>query len=260
MNDRNHLTIPSLYLVFLLLPWIIVIAESFVSTSFIGGTWGTPTLRWYAKAFTSQAWAQAFVNSAVYCTAAASLATLVGGGLAMGAHMAERRELQVVLYSVSSLPILIPPAITGLAIESTYGDWVPSSVLVPISLSLLGTPIAFILCSTALSDLGERTVWAAQTLGATTYEAYRRIAIPQITDSLFVGWLLALFMALDSVVLPLLLGTISDQTLAEKVWTTLQQDASPVAVSASVIWLTSVVILLLTNRHRLYYILFPNIK
>lgn len=103
------------------------------------------------------------------------------------------------------LPFALPTAVAGIALTAIYADtgWV-GSLLEPygiqlaykpqgivIALIFIGLPFVVRTVEPVLEDLGRDAEEAAATLGATRWQGFRRVVLPEILPALVTGFALA---------------------------------------------------------------------
>lgn len=107
--------------------------------------------------------------------------------------------------SLIDIPFALPTAVAGLTYSSLYSEtgWL-GRFLVPIGIKAVHTPLAVVLVLTFVSlpfvirslqpvfeDLGTESEEAAQSLGATRWQAFRYVIFPSVLPALLTGVALA---------------------------------------------------------------------
>lgn len=127
----------------------------------------------------------------------------VGAALLLVRHRFPGRRL---LDAVIDLPVAVSPVIVGLALTLIYGSrepvggWLtrngleiifslPGMVLATI---FVGLPLVVRALAPVLEEIGDEQEQAAYTLGASTWQTFRRITLPAIRGALAYGVVLAL--------------------------------------------------------------------
>jgi sulfate/thiosulfate transport system permease protein len=173
-----------------------------------------------------------------------------------------------VLDALVDLPIAVSPVVVGLALILVYGKFepigrwlstrgidvifsVPGMVLATIFVSL---PLVVRAIAPVLEEIGVEQEQAAWTLGATSWQAFRRITIPAIRWALAYGMVLALARSLGEYgAVAVVSGNLVDQTqtmtlfVQERFQNFDQQSAYAAAFALAVI---AVLTLLLINLLR----------
>lgn len=131
---------------------------------------------------------------------AASAALAVAVGVPVGRLVASEFRGRAAVRSLVLLPIVLPPVVGGVALLAALGpDGVLGPVLSAVGVELPGTPIAAVIAGAFVSfplvvlaveggfrTLDPRLSDAAETLGASRWYAFRRVAVPTLWPQ-FVG-------------------------------------------------------------------------
>ena len=88
----------------------------------------------------------------------------------------------------------------------------------------LGVPYVVRRAEAAARALDPRLERAARGLGATSWQALRRVTLPLTRRGLLAGMLFAAIVSLDEVVVALFVGGPTTTTLPRKMWSTITQD------------------------------------
>lgn len=146
----------------------------------------------------------ALVLSAITSVAAAVLSTVLGVPIAWVLSRVHFRG-RAVARAIVTLPMVLPPVVGGAALlfalgrSGIIGDalndatgFSPFSVWgVIIANTFVAMPFLILTVEGALNGIDRRHEAAAQTLGATDLEVFRRVTLPMIAPSLKAGILLA---------------------------------------------------------------------
>jgi sulfate transport system permease protein len=148
----------------------------------------------------------------------------VGAAILLARHSFVGRR---VLNALIDLPLAVSPVVVGLALILVYGrfspvgGWlsdrgidvifaVPGMVLATVFVSL---PLVVRAVEPVLTEIGVEQEQAAWTLGATSWQAFRRVTIPAIRWALAYGMVLALARSLGEYgAVAVVSGNLVDQT------------------------------------------------
>jgi spermidine/putrescine transport system permease protein len=191
------------FLVFMLGPILLVVIFSFGSNALIGFPMGGFTLDWYGKLAADTGFHSAFWTSLIVALATAILATLTGTLAAIGLMKVTPAAVRSALMALS-LPVLLPPLVVAIAIVVLFvrglglGLGLPVVVLGHI---LVAQPFVILIVMARLSRFDQSTVDAARDLGASRFEAFRLITLPQIASALIGAALVSAAISLDDFII-----------------------------------------------------------
>lgn len=157
-------------------------------------------------------------NTAVVAIAAVGVATVLGVAFALYADREGaigRRSIELAIY----LPFLLPPIITGLSLLVACAELgVPRGVMT-IALGHIVFVLALIyrLIRTRLQAMPRSLVEASADLGATGFQTFRHIMLPQLLSAIVTGALLALTLSFDETLITIFLSG-NQMTLPLRLW------------------------------------------
>jgi putative spermidine/putrescine transport system permease protein len=181
----------SLVLVFLVAPILAIVPLSFSSGTFL--TYPLPgySWQWYEEMLTSDKWLPALRNSLIVGGSATVLATVLGTLAALGLKRAPIPGKPVVMGLLLS-PMIVPSVITAVAVYFFFAPVGLTNNFAGLILShtVLGAPFVVVTVSATLEHFDLNLTRAAASLGASPFEALRRVDLPIIAPG--VGpWLFA---------------------------------------------------------------------
>ncbi len=217
----------TLVLLVMYLPILMVVIYSFNSGRTIGA-WQGFTTAWYSRLLGNTLMGDALKNSLVLALWSMCLSGIIGTLGAIG--MAKNHfHGQTVLETLSTLPMMIPEIILGmayLAIFSGIGLSLGMPTLV-ITHTTFCVPYVYINVRSRLVGMDPAIEEAARDLGAGPWRVLRDITLPLIAPSVASGMLLALAMSLDDVVISFFVTGATTTTLPLKVYTGLRNGGTP---------------------------------
>lgn len=216
----------ALGLAFLYLPMLILIIYSFNASKLVT-VWGGFSVRWYGellsnKAFLDAAWVTLQVGLAS-STLATLLGTMAAYVMVRGGRFFGRTLFSGMIYA----PLVMPEVITGLSLLLLF-------IAVGLDRSIFTIILAhttFSMCyvsvvvSSRLVSVDRSIEEAALDLGATPLEAFRLVTLPVIAPAVISGWLLALTLSLDDLVIASFVAGPS--TLPIKIFSSVRLGVSP---------------------------------
>ncbi|WP_144109005.1 ABC transporter permease [Paraburkholderia sp. BCC1886] len=215
--------------VFLLLPFIGIVSASFSRSGALAFPPDDWTLHWYRAIDPSYYDALRYSVELGFGTTA--LSTLLGVPLAL-AIVRGRAPFTAALGALCVAPLSVPTiviAVAGFKFLLLVSDW--------RDLGLVGTPPAVVLLQTVFTlPLTVRAVVAsfahydgtldeaAQNLGASPWQVFRRVTAPLIAPGVLAGMLFAFVLSFDDVVVAWFLGDPSTPTLPVKLFNAMEVD------------------------------------
>lgn len=232
---------------FLYAPLAVVVIYSF-NASRLNAEWVGFTLHWYQVLLGDGEMLKAAGNSLLIALACSLLATLLGTLAAM-ALWRRRRPL---LTGLVLGPVVVPEVLLGVSLLLTFVLLEISLGLVSITLAHTVFAIGFVTVAVQarLAGLDAALIEAARDLGASPWQAFRRVTLPLILPGVLAGALMAFTLSLDDFVVSFFTAGADAATLPLKLYAMLKTGVTPVvnAVSTLLMVLTIGLIIL---AHRL---------
>lgn len=180
--------------------------------------WDTFSLAPYGSVWSDPDVIGALRNTASVALVAVGTATLLAIGFALytdrdGAP--GRRPIELAIY----LPFLLPPIITGLSLLVACADLGVSRGVATIVLghTVFVLAITYRLVRTRLQSLPRSLVEASADLGASGWQTFRFIVLPQLLSAVITGALLALTLSFDETLITVFLSG-DRMTLPLRLW------------------------------------------
>jgi len=240
----------ALLLLFLVGPFIVIIAASFSG----GDTLAFPpqgfSLQWIVKVFTVQSFRSSFALS-MFLAVFATLAALVLGIPASYALARYRIPFGETVRTIVSSPIIVPGIIVGLALLRYLV--VPFRVDVILALFLAHTalvlPYAVRVVSASLDNLRSDIEEAAVLLGSSRLGAFFRVVMPNIRGGILAAFILGFVTSFNQVPVSLFLSGPGVQTLPIDMLGYMERTYDPsVAALSSLLAFMSIGIVFLAER------------
>jgi putative spermidine/putrescine transport system permease protein len=238
-----------LFMVFLLVPILVVVAVSFSSASFIVFPLPGISLKWYARILEYRPFIDSLVVSIQIAVGSAVLGAILGVPAALWAARS-RSSFATFVSNFLLAPISVPAIVLGF------------SLLYLLSALSLGVSfIALLITHTVVAvPYISRTVLAvyrsippdfeeaAAILGASRSQTLRHVTLPLIRPGIFAGSLFALLISLDNLPLSFFFGSSTTNTLPVVMLSYMQNQFDPsIAAIATVQMLIAITALLVVN-------------
>jgi putative spermidine/putrescine transport system permease protein len=245
----SHLVL-ILVAVFLIGPFVIILATSFSA----GDTLAFPpqgfSLKWIFKVFTVRSFRESFVTSMVLAVGG-TLTALALGVPAAYAISRYRLPFAETIRNLISAPVIVPGIIVGLALLR----YVVVPIGMPITLALflahtaLVLPYAVRVVSASLANLRADIEEAAVLLGASRIGAFVRVVLPNIRGGILAAFILGFVTSFNQVPVSLFLSGPGVRTLPIDMLGYMEIVFDPsIAALSSLLALLSVGIVLLAER------------
>jgi spermidine/putrescine transport system permease protein len=212
-------------LIILYAPIVFIAVFSFTESKVLGNWTGFST-KLYSNLFTGDMQGTgslmlALQNTLIIALIAAVVSTLLGTIAAIGLHNMRGKTKQAITL-LNNIPMLNPDIITGVSLFLLF-------VFLNISQGYLTVVLAHITCCTPyvvlnvlpkLTQMNPNVYEAALDLGATPFQALRKVLIPLLKPGMISGFIMAFTMSLDDFAVTFFTrGTIGLDTLSTYIYT-----------------------------------------
>lgn len=238
----------SLVYLFLYLPIIVLIVNSFNSSKF-GIKWGGFTTEWYGDLFNNDSLIQAAWHSLSIAVFSASAATLIGSLTAVALFRYEFRGkgwVNGLLFVVMMSPDIVM-AISLLALFLVIGVKLGFLTLLIAHITFC-LPFVVVTVYSRLSGFDVKMLEAARDLGASEWTILRKIILPLAKPAVAAGWLLSFTLSLDDVIISSFVTGPTYEILPLKIYSMVKVGISPeVNALASIMLVVSLALVLLSQ-------------
>jgi ABC-type spermidine/putrescine transport system permease subunit II len=214
-------------LVFLYVPLAIVVLFSFNSTGGLSFPIEGLSLRWYRETFGSPEFRSALENSAIVAVATSAI-TLVVGTMAAYGMSRTRGRLRAPVAILLFVPVTLPGLFIGIALLSYFSrlqfDLSLRTVIVAHLVYVL--PYYLLIAMAAFDRLDPALEESAADLGATPWQAFWRVTMPQVWPVLAGAVCLAFALSFDEFIITFfVIGP--ESTLPMYIWSGLRRTVDP---------------------------------
>lgn len=207
MKNKTKINIISrIYLYILLLaiyaPIAIVVIYSFTNSKSIGN-WKGFSLDLYVSLFNGTGQnaddiGRAALNTIIIAVAASGIATILGSFAAVGLHNLRGRWRQAITFA-NDIPMINPDIITGISLFLLFVSLGITQGYTTIILAHVTfcTPYVVLSVMPRLKQMNNNVYEAALDLGATPFQAFRKVVIPEIRTGMVSGFMLSFVLSID---------------------------------------------------------------
>jgi len=230
---------------FILLPIVVVVMTSFTASGVNSFPPQGLSLRWYQAILDNPEFIDSFRISVTIASLTAVAAVVLGvlGALGLARYWFPGREL---LSAFFLSPLMVPTIVIGMILLLFYSRvGIPKSFLsIAIGHIILATPYVIRLVYTSLVGIDRTLELAARNLGASAWEAFRRITVPLIIPGLIAGGAFAFIISFDDVSVAIFLASPKTITLSVRIFTYIEHSSDPMitAVNSTVIIIAAVLL------------------
>ncbi|MCZ6780849.1 MAG: ABC transporter permease [Nitrospirae bacterium] len=214
-------------LLFLYLPIAVLAVFSFNASS-MTARWQGMTLHWYRVMAEDAALLTALQNSLLVALVSTAIATVLGVSAAVSLERSPFRGHRAIEGALL-LPLVIPEVMMGVALLLFFVIVkVPLSlVTVTIAHTAFNLPLVLVIVRARLRRLDPRLEEAARDLGATPWQAFRRVTLPLLKPAIVGAVLMAFTVSLDDFVVTFFTAGPGATTLPLKVYSMIKTGVSP---------------------------------
>ncbi|MCG9079328.1 ABC transporter permease [Laribacter hongkongensis] len=231
---------------FLYLPLVIVVVYSF-NDSHLNAEWVGFTTKWYVKLFNNDEMITAAVNSLIIGVTSSVIATVLGTLAGIALH---RFKLKFLPFLVLT-PIAIPEILMGVSLLIFFVMINLTLGMVSIILAHVAFCIGFvaIVVRARMQGMDDSLVEAARDLGATPWQAFRLVTLPQILPGIMAGALMAFTLSIDDFVITFFTAGVGASTLPLQIYSMIKIAVTPeVNAVSSLLMLLTLCLILIASR------------
>ena len=239
-----------LLLVLLYSPILIIMIFSFTEAKVLGNWTGFST-KLYSSLFTGGL-QRALWNTFAIAMIAATVSTLLGSIAAIGIFNLRSRTRQVMNFA-NAIPMMNADIITGVSLFLLFVSFGVSQGFTTVVLAHITfcTPYVVLSVMPRLKKMNQNVYEAALDLGATPFQALRKVILPEIRPGMISGFILAFTLSIDDFAVTIF--TIGNEGL-ETLSTFIYADARKGGLTpelrplSTIIFVTVLVLLIVINK------------
>ncbi len=234
-------------------PIIIIAVFSFTEAKVLGNWTGFST-KLYTSLFSggvNHNLLDAIENTFVIALIAAATSTILGSFAAIGIHNLHGKRRQAITF-LNNIPMLNPDIITGISLFLLFITLGITQGYITVVLAHIAfcTPYVVLSVMPRLQQMNQNIYEAALDLGATPFQALRKVIIPEIRPGMISGFILAFTLSIDDFAVTIF--TIGNQGL-ETLSTYIYADARKGGLTpelrplSTIIFVTVLLLLIIIN-------------
>ena len=211
-----------LLLAMLYAPIVIIAIFSFTEAKVLGNWTGFST-KLYTSLFSGgvhHSLLSAIENTLIIAIVAAAVSTLLGSVAAIGIHNL-RGHKKIVMNTLNNIPMLNPDIITGISLFLLFVSLGITQGYATVILAHVAfcTPYVVLCIIPRLQQMNPDIYEAALDLGATPFQAMRKVIIPEIKPGMISGFILAFTLSIDDFAVTIFtIGTCGLETLSTYIY------------------------------------------
>lgn len=258
MNYKKYLAKGYLWFLLAVLytPIIIIAIFSFTETKVLGN-WTGFSLKLYTNLFEgrmSGSLISAIQNTVVIAIIASVLATILGSIAAIGIYNLRSRQRHAVTF-LNNIPLINPDIITGISLFLLFVALGISQGYTTVILAHVTfcTPYVVLSVMPRLMGMNPNVYEAALDLGATPFQALRKVIMPEIKPGIISGFILSFTLSIDDFAVSLFTkGNIGLETLSTFIYSDARKGGLTPELRplSTIIFVTVLVLLIIINRRQ----------
>ncbi len=230
---------------FLYLPILLLIIFSFNDSRY-SGKWNGFTLDWYTQLFADSSILESLYTTLIVAVIAAVVSTIIGTVSAIALHNMKAKAKSVVT-SLSYIPMVNPDIVIGISLLSLFSILSVKLGYITLILAHITFNIPYVIFAVLpkLQQLNPNIEEAAMDLGATPYQAFFKVILPELLPGIVTGALLAFTLSLDDFIVSFFTTGSGVSTLSIKVYSMTKRGVSPKINALSSLMFIAVLTLML---------------
>ena len=211
------------------------------------------SLKWYQELFRDGETLNALKNTLILAVIASIVSTVMGTAAAVGMNKLRSKYLRAALDTATDIPMMNPDIITGISLFLLFVSLGISQGLTTVVLAHITfcTPYVVLSVMPRLKQMNQNIYEAALDLGATPFQALRKVIFPEIRPGMISGFILAFTLSIDDFAVTIF--TIGNEGL-ETLSTFIYADARKGGLTpelrplSTIIFVTVLVLLIVINK------------
>ncbi|PAB57419.1 ABC transporter permease [Anaeromicrobium sediminis] len=234
---------------FLYLPILLLILYSFNDSKY-SGKWNGFTLKWYKALLEDSSIMSALYNTFSIAILASIIATIIGTVSAIAIFKMGPR-MKTIFMNVTYLPVMNPDIVIGISLLALFTAVKMKLGFITLLLAHVTFNIPYVILAVLpkLTQLNPYLEEAALDLGATPFQAFYKVILPEIMPGIVTGALLSFTLSIDDFMVSFFTTGSGVNTLSIKIYSMTKVGISPkINALSTVLFLGIVILFILLNK------------
>ena len=242
----------ALVLFFLYIPIFVLIVFSFNETK-SRSVFSGFTLDWYVRLFNNRIIISSLINTIIIACIASVVSTILGTLAAIGIN-SMRKIPKLMVMNVTNMPIINPEIVTGVSLMLLFVFFAARMnfefgfVTLLIAHITFDVPYVILNVMPKFNQMDPHIYEAAQDLGCSPIQAFRKVVLPEIMPGVVSGFLMSFTYSLDDFVISYFTSGSASQTLPITIYSMTRRKVSPEINALSTLIFIAVVIVLIVKN------------
>lgn len=223
-------------LVFVLAPLVVVALISVTPTEYVSLPTTGVTFHWYREAFNNPVFVDSAIKSVLLALLTSAIVLVLGTAMAVAIVRFEFFGRSAI-FTLGTSPLFVPMVMTGLALliaANVYGVY-STMTRILIGHCVLTMPYVVRSMASSLSGFDPNQELAARNLGATPFQAFIKVTLPQLGPGLVAGGIFAFIISFDNVAVSIFLSGPDFTTLPVQLYAYAINKSDPMIAAVSVL-------------------------
>lgn len=241
-----------LVLFFLYVPIFVLIVFSFNETK-SRSVFSGFTFDWYIRLFNNRIIISSLINTIIIACVSSVISTVLGTLAAIGINNM-RKVPKTIVMNITNMPIINPEIVTGVSIMLLFVFFAARMnlefgfVTLLIAHITFNVPYVILNVMPKFNQMDPHIYEAAQDLGCSPVQAFRKVVLPEIMPGVISGFLMSFTYSLDDFVISYFTSGSTSQTLPITIYSMTRRKVSPEINALSTLIFISVVIILIVKN------------
>ncbi len=241
-----------LVLFFLYIPIFVLIVFSFNETK-SRSVFSGFTFDWYIRLFNNRIIISSLINTIIIACISSVISTVLGTLAAIGINNM-RKVPKTVVMNITNMPIINPEIVTGVSLMLLFVFFAARMnlefgfVTLLIAHITFNVPYVILNVMPKFNQMDPHIYEAAQDLGCSPVQAFRKVVLPEIMPGVISGFLMSFTYSLDDFVISYFTSGSTSQTLPITIYSMTRRKVSPEINALSTLIFISVVVILIVKN------------